>query len=259
MDGVTTGRFDPFMLWDYDENKYELLMFPGDPAGSAANVIQCRCAVSLRPKRDVNGNIIMKGDKPRVDPSNILKPAKFTAPGQVQQVLSTLEEFEASIVGDKYETAGIFDSDTGKLIYKHTQKNKKSVSFTLSQLKKLEGKILTHNHPSGGSFSANDIYLATKYRLNEIRAVGDKYIHTITFTDADAAELMAETLYKSYNYYRKKVAKEWSARYWKGEMTEAYFKEHVTDEIVKRVLTQKKRNKIVLYERKLRKGFNKKR
>jgi len=36
------------------------LQFPGDPSGPAAQVINCRCTMSYRAKRDNNGQIIMK-------------------------------------------------------------------------------------------------------------------------------------------------------------------------------------------------------
>jgi uncharacterized protein with gpF-like domain len=36
------------------------LQFPGDPDGPANQVINCRCTMSYRAKRDLNGNIIMK-------------------------------------------------------------------------------------------------------------------------------------------------------------------------------------------------------
>lgn len=36
------------------------LAFPGDPSGSAGNVIQCRCALAVRPKRDSNGDLIFQ-------------------------------------------------------------------------------------------------------------------------------------------------------------------------------------------------------
>lgn len=36
----------------------ELLLFPGDPKGSASNTINCRCAVAILPKRDKNRNLI---------------------------------------------------------------------------------------------------------------------------------------------------------------------------------------------------------
>jgi uncharacterized protein with gpF-like domain len=38
-DGQTVGMKEPFTV------SGEKLMFPGDPSGSAANVINCRCAV----------------------------------------------------------------------------------------------------------------------------------------------------------------------------------------------------------------------
>lgn len=36
------------------------LMFPGDPEGKAAEVVNCRCVVTFRLKRDANGNLIPK-------------------------------------------------------------------------------------------------------------------------------------------------------------------------------------------------------
>ncbi len=38
----------------------EKLAFPGDPKGSAANIINCRCTVAIVPKRDSNGDLIEK-------------------------------------------------------------------------------------------------------------------------------------------------------------------------------------------------------
>ena len=39
---------------------FENLMFPGDPKGSAGNVINCRCTIALVPRKDENGNLIRK-------------------------------------------------------------------------------------------------------------------------------------------------------------------------------------------------------
>ena len=38
----------------------EKLMFPGDKKGSAGNVVNCRCSVAYRPRRDANGEPIRK-------------------------------------------------------------------------------------------------------------------------------------------------------------------------------------------------------
>jgi len=36
----------------------ESLMYPGDPNGSAGNVINCRCGIAVIPKKDANGRLI---------------------------------------------------------------------------------------------------------------------------------------------------------------------------------------------------------
>lgn len=54
MDGIVTDEKGVF------EVQGDYLRFPGDPLGSAGNIIQCRCATALRPKRDANGRLIRK-------------------------------------------------------------------------------------------------------------------------------------------------------------------------------------------------------
>ena len=52
MNGVRVDENEPFNV------SGEELMFPGDPKGSAGNVINCRCTHALVPKLDRNGRII---------------------------------------------------------------------------------------------------------------------------------------------------------------------------------------------------------
>lgn len=40
------------------------LMFPGDPSGSAADVVNCRCTLGYFAKRDLQGNLIRKTTEP---------------------------------------------------------------------------------------------------------------------------------------------------------------------------------------------------
>lgn len=58
MDGVKVEMNEkfkvPFM------NTFQELNFAGDPKGSAGNVINCRCANVLVPKRDANGNLVRR-------------------------------------------------------------------------------------------------------------------------------------------------------------------------------------------------------
>lgn len=54
MDGIIVDGQTPFLV------SGEQLMYPGDPNGSAGNVIQCRCAVAYIARRDANGRVIRK-------------------------------------------------------------------------------------------------------------------------------------------------------------------------------------------------------
>ncbi len=52
MDGVKVG---PDALFNVQG---DAMLFPGDPNGSASNVINCRCTVAVVPKRDAQGNLV---------------------------------------------------------------------------------------------------------------------------------------------------------------------------------------------------------
>ena len=56
MDGVKVGINETFKV-PY-KNGIQEMQFAGDPTGSAGNVINCRCANALTPKRDNNGRIV---------------------------------------------------------------------------------------------------------------------------------------------------------------------------------------------------------
>lgn len=54
MEGVKVSEKEVFNV------QGNFLRFPGDPKGDAANVINCRCTLSLVPKRDENGRLVLK-------------------------------------------------------------------------------------------------------------------------------------------------------------------------------------------------------
>lgn len=74
-DRVRRPPKDRFDHWDIDGTivPYELpftvsgeqMQFPGDPAGSAGNVCNCRCTAAYRPRRDANGQLIRKPARPQ--------------------------------------------------------------------------------------------------------------------------------------------------------------------------------------------------
>ena len=54
MDGVRADKGEKFNV------QGDLLDYPGDPNGHPANVINCRCTVAVRAKRDENGRIVFR-------------------------------------------------------------------------------------------------------------------------------------------------------------------------------------------------------
>ena len=65
MDGVRVGPNDVFSVPSRDGG-VDNLMFPGDPKGRAANIINCRCSVAIVPKRDADGRLISVDSRNRV-------------------------------------------------------------------------------------------------------------------------------------------------------------------------------------------------
>lgn len=59
MNGVTIGFNEYFEVPSIDGTTQQLL-YPGDPKGSAGNIINCRCTIAPKPKRDKNGKLILK-------------------------------------------------------------------------------------------------------------------------------------------------------------------------------------------------------
>lgn len=54
------------------------------------------------------------------------------------------------------------------------------VTYMHDQLKTFAGRVFTHNHPGGGSFSVDDIAIAAEYNFAEIRAVTELFRHSMS-------------------------------------------------------------------------------
>lgn len=75
---------------------------------------------------------------------------------------------ERILTGNRYETAILYD-ETGN-VENRKKGNADSVHFTEKEIKTMKGKILTHNHPNGSTFSSADINMLRRADLAEIRA-----------------------------------------------------------------------------------------
>ena len=90
--------------------------------------------------------------------------------GRGSSKASGLAGVENRIRGDKVETAALFGPN-GKAIFEKSDGLPDKVSFTEEEAKLMVDGILTHNHPSGSTFSVADVDTAFTDGLREIRAV----------------------------------------------------------------------------------------
>lgn len=98
---------------------------------------------------------------------------------------SVIKKEEEIRMNKKYETAVSFNKDGEIVLNKDGQS--RHVMFTEEECRKLKNTVMTHNHPSGWSYGENSIYrignsfskddlsLAVRYDLAEIRAVTPNY------------------------------------------------------------------------------------
>lgn len=202
MNGVKVGENETFKV----PSKFgvEELRFAGDPKGSAGNVINCRCANALVPKRDANGRFIRRNQpiNRSVDYSVIRE--------------NNIRQYEQTIRNQNYESAGLYDSK-GNLIFKKDG-TARQVRFEWYELQKMKGNYLTHNHPVEGSFSDSDIHLLAHNGLSEIRAVTKTQTYSMKLNRGAFDKKEYSSLKRTINDLIKKNNKISYNKYIKGEI-----------------------------------------
>lgn len=98
--------------------------------------------------------------------------------------LLVLNDEKKELVGKKVEHAIVYDAD-GQRMFKTSTGEKHQVVFTDAQVLAMKNsRVLTHNHPSGGSLSPPDLRIASTHNIQEIRAVGSKYWYSARRIDS---------------------------------------------------------------------------
>lgn len=131
---------------------------------------------------------------------------------------SELKKDEKSLSWREKETAVIYDSN-GK--YMFTKRgDERSVSFTKSEIKKMKNCIVSHNHPSGASFSLADWTVFKRAKLQELRAIGEDKVYYIRV--GEKAEQLwnmpDDDFIELYEDIRKKIRKEYHNLYKSGKI-----------------------------------------
>lgn len=91
---------------------------------------------------------------------------------------ATLKSQEKKIYKDIIETAVVLDTK-GNIVFSTSSGANNYVKFTEEQLAKMQGNVLTHNHPSGSTFSYEDVRLMTGKDLKAIRATSENITYQL--------------------------------------------------------------------------------
>ena len=219
---------------ELDEKFSNGLMFPGDPGGGAAEVINCRCALLQRARwaldddelqtlkdraayfgldkaetfeeykkkylKAANKGLSAKisGDGiPEHDEPILLKTIDYT---DKKTILQTLTEYEKNAIMENVETACVITRG-GKVYKCFGIQDRVFPDFDLGD--DLIGAIVSHNHPiseTSYSFSQDDFDLFQQYKIKLLRGCDEKYTYELT-RDAALIDDMPEDWDIEENYY----------------------------------------------------------
>jgi SPP1 gp7 family putative phage head morphogenesis protein len=139
-------------------------------------------------------------EKPKAEPKKPIKEPERTR----EEVEKIIRDKEHTLI-DRTTEKGILYNKNGKILLEK-EGDAESVSFTKAERKRMNGNVLTHNHPGiGVAFSDADLRMACAYNLNEIRATGKTGTHIIKMADGSNfnEELYINKIQESYEKHRK--------------------------------------------------------
>jgi SPP1 gp7 family putative phage head morphogenesis protein len=161
-DGQTVSNDKPFIVGG------EKLMYPGDEAGSAWNVINCRCTIVAKVLKNPNvktSGILYSDDRADSYETKIDKTFDYNA----ADIQAELHKAETEIRTSNVENAYVYSSD-GKA-YRLTG-SKYAVDLEKIGADVLKGATVTHNHPyDERGPSKEDLFTAARTKISELRTV----------------------------------------------------------------------------------------
>lgn len=135
---------------------------------------------------------------------------KKKAPASLQEAL---DKHEPILIKRKTEKFMAFDA-SGRVMFEKSG-GRSQVGFTEDECRRFAGLTCTHNHPSGSSFSRQDIHFSIARRIKEMRAVGRRYRYSIHLNpegiaiagNKDLNQIVLEAYYEADAHVRQIVTK----------------------------------------------------
>lgn len=137
------------------------------------------------------------------------------------------EEREMSVILDPY----------GNIIFSKDGLPGREIKFTDKELTMMQNAaVVTHNHPSSGTFSIEDISLAFSKNIEELRIIAPnnkikgkgvfvaRGLQNIPQKYKDNIEILEVDLLNIYSKYKDKVKKDFSYLVWDGKIKKEQFK-----------------------------------
>jgi len=160
--------------------------------------------------------------------------AQAASPGALRRALSREER---AIRGNAYETAVVVDRDGAVALRKRGGQS--YVRFTEEEARLITGRIISHNHPAGRSFSPDDVKLACHYGAAEMRAVTQRHRHVMGPPEGGwSRELWDRSIGPAYNRHAVVVGRELRAARAAGGMTQAQADAEFHHEVWRRVASE---------------------
>lgn len=130
------------------------------------------------------------------------------------------------------ETAVVYSPD-GKFLFQK-RGSSEEVSFSVGEFFKLKGAVITHNHPSGGSFSGRDILLLKKSKAAELRVITKSGVYYMRPPQQWSKEIdTLEKINSVRDELKKEVAKKYQKLYLNGEINKAQRYQMASNEVNK--------------------------
>ncbi|MBE6847795.1 MAG: hypothetical protein E7503_06665 [Ruminococcus sp.] len=161
---------------DYKNDRTAVVGYGRSTAAKASAAAKRKLAEQTRKRLDksAESGIMESRDKKAGGLSAPIVPSKVDTTKRIgsdtfsEEARTELFRDERIISGNAYETASLYNANGEKIFRKKGTQD--SVTFTAKEMKLMHGGILTHNHPNGSVFSAEDINMLRRGKLAEIRA-----------------------------------------------------------------------------------------
>ena len=137
---------------------------------------------------------------------------------------------EKSLATRTKEVAEVYSADGKYLFTKRGTVNE--ISFSPSEFMRLRGTVITHNHPSGGSFSSQDIRLLQKSKAAELRVITENGVYFLKQPKTWSLEINnLEKIKAVRSDIMKEVAKKYQKLYNQGKITKVERFQMTSDEV----------------------------